>query len=135
MAAIWAGRTALQRSCNMRVVTLDGATKLGAKILVAGGGRCNVTHDEVDESAFAGSTPAAIRKVLRRFDVAKTVEFFREQGVALKRETPENSFPRRIERPPSCRALLRAEEVGVETLPRARRTDRTSRQCRKWHSR
>lgn len=115
MAAIWAGRTALQRSCNMRVVTLDGATKLGAKILVAGGGRCNVTHDEVDESAFAGSTPAAIRKVLRRFDVAKTVEFFREQGVALIREDTGKLFPTSNRAATVLSALLGAAEyVGVE---------------------
>ena len=45
MAGIWAARaTAGQR----RIVVLDGAKKLGAKILVAGGGRCNVTHAEVD---------------------------------------------------------------------------------------
>ena len=43
MAAIWAGRTHPGRS----IVLLDGAKKLGAKILVAGGGRCNVTHYKV----------------------------------------------------------------------------------------
>ncbi|HZM50283.1 MAG TPA: NAD(P)/FAD-dependent oxidoreductase, partial [Vicinamibacteria bacterium] len=79
MAAIWAARTEPGR----RVVVLDGARVLGAKILVSGGGRCNVTHHAVDETAFNGSTPAAIRKVLRRFDVARTVAFFRELGVEL----------------------------------------------------
>ncbi|MEX2229099.1 MAG: aminoacetone oxidase family FAD-binding enzyme [Dehalococcoidia bacterium] len=87
MAAIWAGRAAA------RPVVLDGARVLGAKILVAGGGRCNVTHDAVDERAFAGSTPLAIRNVLRRFDVARTVEFFAELGVALKREDTGKLFP------------------------------------------
>jgi predicted Rossmann fold flavoprotein len=89
MAAIWAARTAPGR----RVVVLDGARVLGAKILVSGGGRCNVTHHAVDETAFNGSTPAAIRKVLRRFDVARTVAFFRELGVELKREETGKLFP------------------------------------------
>src|SRR5262245_48562728 len=89
-AAIWAGPTSAGRH---RTVLLDGAKRLGAKILVAGGGRCNVTHDVVDERAFAGSTPAAIRKVLRRFDVPRTVEFFRELGVELKREETGKLFP------------------------------------------
>jgi len=71
MAAIWAGRTKGGR----RIVCLDGASRLGAKILIAGGGRCNVTHDTVDEHAFAGSSPNAIRKVLRRFDVPETIGF------------------------------------------------------------
>jgi len=90
MAAIWAARTA---PAGRRVVVLDGARVLGAKILVSGGGRCNVTHHRVDETAFNGSTPAAIRKVLRRFDVAPTRTFFRELGVELKREETGKLFP------------------------------------------
>ena len=49
MAAIWARRT----NPNRQIVVLDGAATLGAKILVSGGARCNVTHDEVDETAYA----------------------------------------------------------------------------------
>lgn len=89
MAAIWAARSAPGR----RVLLLDGARVLGAKILVSGGGRCNVTHHRVDEAGFNGSTPAAIRKVLRRFDVPRTIAFFRELGVELKREETGKLFP------------------------------------------
>jgi predicted Rossmann fold flavoprotein len=87
MAAIQAARP------GIRVWLLDGARTLGAKILVAGGGRCNVTHHHVDEKAFAGSTPAAIRKVLRRFDVEDTVRFFEGLGVRLKQEQTGKLFP------------------------------------------
>lgn len=89
MAALWAARSAPGQS----VVLLDGARTLGAKILVSGGGRCNVTHHEVDETAFAGSSRAAIRRVLRRFDVPATVAFFRGLGVELKREETGKLFP------------------------------------------
>jgi predicted Rossmann fold flavoprotein len=75
------------------VLLLDGARKLGAKILIAGGGRCNVTHDTVDETAFAGSSRNAIRKVLRRYDVDATTAFFQELGVVLKREETGKLFP------------------------------------------
>jgi predicted Rossmann fold flavoprotein len=93
MAAIEAGREVKRRGGRPAIAVLDGARTLGAKILIAGGGRCNVTHDAVDESAFAGSTPAAIRKVLRRFGVDATLRFFAEQGVALKREDSGKLFP------------------------------------------
>lgn len=89
MAAIWAGRS----NPKSEVVVVDGAHKIGAKILVSGGSRCNVTHDQVDASAFAGSTPNSIRKVLSRFDVPQTIEFFRELGVKLKREETGKLFP------------------------------------------
>jgi hypothetical protein len=81
MAGIWAGRVNPRRS----IMLLDGAKQLGAKILVSGGGRCNVTHGAVDASAYAGSTQPAIAKVLRRFDVPQTVQFFAALGVQLKR--------------------------------------------------
>jgi predicted Rossmann fold flavoprotein len=87
MAAIHAARA------GARVAVLEGARTPGAKILVSGGGRCNVTHDVVDETSFAGSTRPAIRRVLRRYGVDDVTAFFREQGVALKREETGKLFP------------------------------------------
>jgi predicted Rossmann fold flavoprotein len=89
MAAVGAGRS----GAHPRVIVLDGAKHLGAKILVAGGGRCNVTHETVDEADFCGSSPKAIAKVLRRFSVADTVSFFADLGVELKREETGKLFP------------------------------------------
>lgn len=110
MAGLWAGRTSAGR-----IVLLDGARKLGAKILVAGGGRCNVTHHAVDARAYAGSSPGAINKVLRRFDVPATVAFFRELGVELKREETGKLFPTTDNARTVLDALLRANrEAGVE---------------------
>lgn len=104
MTGIWAGRSNPQR----RIVLLDGAKKLGAKILVAGGGRCNVTHHRVDASAFAGSSRNAIKKVLRRFDVSQTTRFFKEQGVKLKREETGKLFPTTDSSKTILNALLQA---------------------------
>ena len=111
MSGIWAGHAAgATRSGGRspRIIILDGAKSLGAKILVAGGGRCNVTHDVVSENAFAGSTRNAIRKVLRRFDVPQTIDFFREQGVELKREETGKLFPTTDKARTVLDALLKA---------------------------
>lgn len=88
-----AGITAGRRAPHQSILILDGAQKLGAKILVAGGGRCNVTHDQVNPESYAGASPHAIKKVLRRFDVPETIAFFRELGVELKREPTGKLFP------------------------------------------
>ncbi|HEV7765911.1 MAG TPA: aminoacetone oxidase family FAD-binding enzyme [Thermoanaerobaculia bacterium] len=87
-AAIFARRTAP----DARIVLLDGAPKIGAKILIAGGGRCNVTHDVVTSDDFNGNRNA-IAKVLRTFTVAQTVAWFEELGVTLKREETGKLFP------------------------------------------
>lgn len=90
-AATWAGRAAAGRP--LAITAVDSARKLGAKILVAGGGRCNVTHEQVAEADYAGSTPPAIRKVLRRFTVEDTIRFFEAAGVELKTEDTGKLFP------------------------------------------
>src|SRR5690242_2415137 len=115
MTAIFAGRAQRELGRVGRIVLLEGAKRPGAKILVSGGGRCNVTHEVVDERAFAGSTPAAIRKVLRRFDVERVVAFFRELGVELKREETGKLFPTSDDAGTVLAALLgAARDAGVE---------------------
>ena len=64
------------------VLLLDGARKPGAKILVSGGGRCNVTNTVVTERDYRGGPPAIVRRVLRALTVADTVRFFADAGVA-----------------------------------------------------
>lgn len=115
MAGICAARQAAALGKSPRILLLDGAKKLGAKILVAGGGRCNVTHDQVDETAYAGSSRNAIKKVLRRFDVPQTVAFFRDLGVDLKRESTGKLFPTTDDSQTVLDALLNAtQSAGVE---------------------
>ena len=121
-AAIWAGKKVEGRS--IQIAVLDSARKLGAKILVAGGGRCNVTHCQVTEHDFAGSSPAAIRKVLRRFSVEHVVQFFAGSGVKLKQEETGKLFPVSDSARTILEALLdQAQSIGVSITHPARVTD------------
>lgn len=119
-ASIWAGRTIREGElggAGASVVGVDGAKKLGAKVLVAGGGRCNVTHHAVDETAYAGASRNAIRKVLRGFGVRETVAFFADMGVELKREETGKLFPTTDDAHTVLDALLRAaERAKVELM-------------------
>ena len=127
-AGIWAGRAAQQAGAALRVEAFDGARRLGAKILVAGGGRCNVTHWRVDDADYAGSTPPAIRKVLRRFGVEETVRFFAELGVELKQEDTGKLFPVSDDAHTVLHALLdaaRAARVQLTHPDRVEGIDRT----------
>ncbi len=120
-AATWAGRATHPDGQPSSIVVVDGAKKLGAKILVAGGGRCNVTHWRVSEADFAGSTPPAIRKVLRRFTADDTVAFFRAAGVECKREETGKLFPVTDSARTILDALLQeAEAAGVVLVHPAR---------------
>ena len=91
-AAIYAAQAAGSAGSPLRIVVLDGAATLGAKILVAGGGRCNVTHDLVTPADFNGSRNI-VRNILAAFDADATVRWFAEMGVQLKREDTGKLFP------------------------------------------
>lgn len=128
MAAIWAARTNPHRS----VTLLDSAAKLGAKILISGGGRCNVTHDHVEADAYAGSSRHAIKKILKRFDVPATVQFFSELGVKLKREGTGKLFPVTDSARTILDALLRAADQSNVRILHPRRVEFISRESQQF---
>jgi predicted Rossmann fold flavoprotein len=112
-AAIFAAQTA---PAGFRIVVLDGAKTLGAKILIAGGGRCNVTHHHVLPSDFNGSQNI-VRNILAAFDVPATIRWFASMGVELKREPTGKLFPLANSAKVVLRALLdRCDALGINIL-------------------
>jgi predicted Rossmann fold flavoprotein len=113
---------------SLDVRLLDGARRPGAKILVSGGGRCNVTNAHVSERDFHGGSRTSIRQVLRSFPVARTIEFFANLGVRLHEEEHGKLFPDSSRSRDVLEALLsEAARLGVDRLDQFRVTtlDRT----------
>jgi predicted Rossmann fold flavoprotein len=105
-----------------RVVVLEGAPTVGAKILVSGGGRCNVTHAVVHAADFNGS-PSVVRNILSAFDAAATVRWFASLGVELKQEETGKLFPVTDRAGTVVQALLdRCATLGIEVLTDHRAT-------------
>lgn len=112
-AAIFARRAAPR----LRVVVFDGARSPGAKILVSGGSRCNVTNAVVTEHDFNGGRPAVLRRVLRAFPASATIDFFRDLGVSLHEEPLGKLFPDSNRSRDVLDALLRGlATAGAELL-------------------
>ena len=90
MAAIFAAGAGVETLLLER--TRDG----GRKILISGGGRCNILPAHVDETRFVtDSSPHTLRNILRSWPLAEQVDFFeRELGLPLVEE-PETAklFP------------------------------------------
>ena len=114
-AGLTAAIFAKQAAPSARVVALDGAPRIGAKILISGGGRCNVTHDVVTPDDFNGASRNTVAKVLRTFTVEQTVAWFRGMGVELKREETGKLFPTSDRARTVIDALLRTCEAEVLT--------------------
>ena len=131
MAIVGAGAAGLATAIFTRrfnrsrsVVLIDGARAPGAKILVSGGSRCNVTNATVTEHDFCGGKPSVIRRVLRAFPVNDTIAFFREIGVGLHEEAGGKLFPDTNRARDVLAALLReCEAVGAQLCAGQRVTD------------
>jgi predicted Rossmann fold flavoprotein len=91
MAAIFAA------GAGAKTILLERTRDGGRKILISGGGRCNVLPMRLDESRFVtNSSPNLMRKMLRAWPLAGQIAFFEnELGLPLAEE-PESLklFPR-----------------------------------------
>ena len=79
-----------------KVLLLEKNPHCGAKILITGKGRCNVTHSEDDPRKFVehfGRNGKALLTALYAFGVKDIVSFFEEQGVPLKIERGGRIYP------------------------------------------
>jgi predicted Rossmann fold flavoprotein len=90
MAAIFAA------AAGADTVLLERTRDGGRKILISGGGRCNILPSRVDETRFVtDSSPHTLRNILRSWPLAEQIAFFeRELGLPLVEE-PESAklFP------------------------------------------
>jgi predicted Rossmann fold flavoprotein len=114
--AIFAGRLT-----RRAILLLDGAARPGAKILVSGGSRCNVTNAVVTEQDYWGGRRTTIARVLAKLTVPETVGFFADIGVALKEEPGGKLFPRSDRSRDVLEALLAAARAANVTLRAATR--------------
>src|SRR5262245_3456684 len=83
MAAIFAATSGAETTLVER--TKDG----GRKILISGGGRCNILPSRVDESRFVtDSSPNLLKKMVRSWPLAEQRKFFeRTLGIPLVEES------------------------------------------------
>ena len=99
---------------GLRILVLDGSKTLGAKLLISGGGRCNVTNLKVSENDYQTAVPRTVRNILRAFPPERTLEFFKELGVEMVLEEGMKYFPREQSAQVVLQALLQASRrVGV----------------------
>jgi predicted flavoprotein YhiN len=91
-AGLMAGIAGARAGASVRL--LDGAKHIGAKILVSGGSRCNLTNEYVAPARFHGESAAPfVSRILRSFSPADTHRFFEKIGVELKLEETGKFFP------------------------------------------
>jgi hypothetical protein len=108
MAAIFAA------GAGARTLLLERTRDGGRKILISGGGRCNILPARLDESRFVSeSRPHLVRRIVRSWPLREQIAFFEQQlGLPLVEEVESGKlFP----------ASQRAYDVRDRLLELARR--------------
>ncbi|MBW7844440.1 MAG: NAD(P)/FAD-dependent oxidoreductase [Bacteroidia bacterium] len=78
------------------VTIYEKTTKVLSKVLVSGGGRCNVTHACFENNRLTSNYPRGerqLKSVFSRFSTSDTVAWFESNGVKLKTEEDGRMFP------------------------------------------
>lgn len=95
-AGFFAALSAKKHHPKSEVTILEKSDKLLSKVKISGGGRCNVTHACFKASELARFYPRGgkqIKNAFRVFNTNHTVAWFKERGVALKKESDNRMFP------------------------------------------
>ncbi len=81
---------------TLKVILLEKTSKLLSKVRISGGGRCNVTHDCLENRELVKNYPRGEKELntsFNIFSVMDTIKWFEERGVQLKTESDGRMFP------------------------------------------
>jgi predicted Rossmann fold flavoprotein len=106
-----------------RVLLLEKNPAVGKKLLITGGGRCNVTNNKPDVRTMLAQYKGAGKFLFSTFTqhgVKESVTWFEERGVTLKEENEGRLFPTTDSAKTIRDTLLTAtREVGVQIKTKA----------------
>ena len=93
-----AGMMAAGRAAELgkSVLLLEKNPKLGKKLLITGGGRCNITNNKPEMKTLVSSyrdKPKALFSVFSQYSVNETLDFFHSRGLETKVEAEDRVFP------------------------------------------
>ena len=95
-AGFFAAIRCAELGLQLRVLILERASQTLSKVLISGGGRCNVTNACFDPAKLVTFYPRGgneLRGAFSRFQAVDTVEWFESRGVKLKAEPDGRMFP------------------------------------------
>jgi hypothetical protein len=96
MAAGRAAEKARQKNRTIKVLLLEKNPAVGKKLLITGGGRCNLTNDEPDNRVLLDKFKDSgkfLFSAFAKFSVKETLEFFHSRGLETKVENDQRVFP------------------------------------------
>ncbi|MCS4225351.1 putative Rossmann fold flavoprotein [Sphingobacterium sp. BIGb0165] len=76
-----------------KTLLLERNDKVGAKILISGGGRCNYTNTGTTIANFISENPDFLHGIFKQWTVEDTIDFFEAYGIKGQEKTLGQLFP------------------------------------------
>ena len=113
-AGLFCALTAGQR--GRKVLVLDSSNKVGKKILMSGGGRCNFTNLHIDPENYISSNPHFVKSALSSYTQWDFIALVEKHGIAYHEKTLGQLFCDKSSKQILEMLLTECEKVGVEIL-------------------
>ncbi|MEH6387555.1 BaiN/RdsA family NAD(P)/FAD-dependent oxidoreductase [Pseudomonas profundi] len=104
--------TAAQR--GRRVLVLERANKIGKKILMSGGGRCNFTNQLVEPDNFISANPHFCKSALRRYTQWDFIELVERHGISYEERKHSQLFCKESAKEIVAMLLAECEWAGAQ---------------------
>jgi len=119
-AGFFCAISCLEKNPTLKVCIIEKGYQLLSKVLVSGGGRCNVTNACFDPAQLVLNYPRggkALRGPFTRFQPRDTIKWFESRGVLLKTEQDGRVFPASDSAKTIQSCLVRAaQDLGANIL-------------------
>ncbi len=111
-AGLMCAITAAQR--GRRVLLLEKGKKVGAKILISGGGRCNFTNIYTHPDAYLSQNPHFAKSALSRYQPSDFIALVEKHGLTYHEKTKGQLFCDQKSGPIVAMLVQECEQAGVE---------------------
>ncbi len=118
MAAFTAGQVAAEKSvegqADFKVLVLEASNKVGKKILMSGGGRCNFTNLEVQPDHFLSNNPHFVKSALKQYSNWDFIAMVANHGIEYHEKDHGQLFCDHSAKDILTMLLAECEKVNVD---------------------
>ena len=119
-AGMMAAISAKEKDKNAKILLLEKNNTLGKKLLITGGGRCNVTNSEFEVRKFLANykdSDKFLFSAFTQYGVEDTLDFFHKNKMQTKVENEGRTFPVSDSAKSVWNVLVHGmEKLGVEVM-------------------
>jgi len=123
-AGFFSAISAAEKFPHKKIILFEKSQNILSKVKISGGGRCNVTHNCLDNNLLIKNYPRGSKELLSafyQFSVKDTIDWFKKNGVEIITENDGRMFPASNKSQSIIDCLLKkTEELNIKIITQAK---------------